>query len=238
MDRAALDFHRKGVAAFRASRFKEAGKQFSSLLSAGHRFPDVLNMMGVIAYESGSLEAAEVYFREAVERNSNYTEAGLNLVVTLNDQGRHDEAEEVFATMRRASGAEWGAVDPYVKGKIANLHAELGDLYRAAALNDDALREYRTALRLAAGFPDVRTHLGVLMRDMGFVDDAVGEFLSVLRENPDYVPALVELGVAHYGRGQVDEAVARWRDALERDPENGPAMRYLKVAKRKKKKKR
>jgi len=232
METQVLDLYDKGLDAFQANRYEEARRFFNALIAYGKRFPDVLNMLGVIAYEAGQMKAAETQFREALEMNPAYTEAGLNLAVALNDQGRAKEAEEVIAAVRRISGVESGEVDPYVKGKLANLHAELGEVYRRVGLFDDAIREYKTALSLRADFPDLRMRLGVLLRDMGLVDDAVDELRGVVAAFPAYAAAWVELGVTLYGFGKKDEAAEIWRRVLDADPKNHAATRYLRLAKK------
>jgi tetratricopeptide (TPR) repeat protein len=51
------------------------------------RFADVFDMLGVIAHSKGSFMLARDWFERALILNPNYTEAQLNLMVTLNDLG-------------------------------------------------------------------------------------------------------------------------------------------------------
>src|SRR5262245_56368343 len=81
------------------------------------RFADVFDMLGVISHGRGELTQARVYFEKAVSLNPNYTEAQLNLMVTLNDLGEYDRARQIYSGIRyRGGGGK--ELDPFAKGKI------------------------------------------------------------------------------------------------------------------------
>src|SRR5262249_6275287 len=144
-----------------------------------HRgFADLFNMLGVIAHSQGRFTQAEQHFEEALKINPSYTEASLNLAVTYNDLGKYREAKEVYATAIAKSRGEGGQrqLDPFAKGKIANMHADVGDAYQGIGLFEEAAAEYRKALVLCPSFADLRTKLGITLRDMGRREEAVREF--------------------------------------------------------------
>jgi lipoprotein NlpI len=196
----------------------------------GCRFADVYNMLGTIAFEKGDHEGSRKHFQDALEINPRYTEACLNLAVTLNEMGDYPSGAVAFQKARQASLVEQGAIDPYVKGRLANLHADIGEIYHGLALHDEAVAEYRKALALGPGFPDLRARLGILYRDMGEYEKAIEEFTRVKREHPEYATASIQLGISYYSRGQVELAVDEWNSILEKDPENPKAMMYLRLA--------
>src|SRR5512144_2061806 len=105
--------------------YDKAERQLTKVIASGQRFADIHNMMGVIHHDRGRLEAARDSFKRALEINPSYTEAALNLAVTYNDLGDYELAQQVYrsAVHRDARGEQ--EVDPFAKGKIANLHAEL-----------------------------------------------------------------------------------------------------------------
>lgn len=232
MEKSVLELYQLGSTAFREERHDDARKHFAELARQGCEFADVYNMMGVISYEDGDYAAAKENFRKALEKNPRYTEAGLNLAVTLNDTGDYPDGETAFNQMRHACGFDEGGVDPYVKGKLANLHFELGVIYHGLGLYDDALQEFQMAVRLGPAFPDIRTQLGVLYRDMGRIDDAEEEFKRVKRQHPGYADAGVQLGITLFGQGFAKAAVEEWREVMKSDPENSKALMYLRLAER------
>jgi lipoprotein NlpI len=89
--------------------------------------------------------------------------------------------------------------------------------------------EYRKALLLGPGFPDLRTRLGILYRDMGDYDKAIDEFTRTKRENPKYHAAGIQLGITYYSRGQVELAVDEWNSILAKDPNDPKALMYLRL---------
>jgi tetratricopeptide (TPR) repeat protein len=153
-------------------------------------------MLGVIYHQSGRLAEAEGMFQRALQINPAYTEAALNLAVTYNDLGKYREAKEVYQRALMASKSAPQSLDPFAKGKIANMHADIGAAYHAVGMYADAVREYERALSLCPTFVDIRTRLGTTLREMGNAGAAVVEFERVKAENPRFLSARLHLGLS------------------------------------------
>lgn len=194
------------------------------------KFADVYNMMGVIHHDRGRFEEAQGCFEEALKINPNYTEAALNLAVTYNDLGRYDEAKRIYRAALSRGEESPGQLDPFVKGKIANLHAEVAQAYVDAGMPGDALHELRKAILLCPTFADLRVRLANLYRQIGDMDAARFELEEAVAAKPEYVPAHVALGVVLLALNRKDDALARWRAAIEVDPDNKAAAMYLRMA--------
>jgi tetratricopeptide (TPR) repeat protein len=166
-------------------------------------------------------------FQEALRINPAYTEAALNLAVTYNDLGKYREAKEVYQTAMTASRNAPRSLDPFAKGKIANMHAEVGAAYHGVGLYEDAVREYDRALALCPGFVDIRTKLGATYREMGDLPAAVREFERVRAENPTFANGRLHLGLSYYAQGRMTDAAAEWEQVLALAPENRSAQMYL-----------
>lgn len=193
-------------------------------------FADVMNMLGVIYHDRGQVAQAREYFEKAIALNPRYTEAALNLAVTYNEQGLYEEARRVHEhATSLGSSAEGKQIEPFARGKLSNMHADLGQAYAELQLNDKAIDEYREALDLSPGFADVRTRLGQLLKDCGRLDDAQVELERVKRDRPKYVPARVSLGATYFARDDKAAARAEWTEVLEIDPENRTARMYLRM---------
>ena len=193
------------------------------------RFADVYNMLGVIHHDRGRFEEAQGCFEESLSINPNYTEAALNLAVTYNDLGRYDEAKKIYkAALSRGEDAP-GQLDPFIKGKIANLHAEVAQAYVDAGMLPDAMHELRKAILLCPTFSDLRLRLANLYRQQGDLDAARFELEEAVDARPAFVPAHIALGVVLLALGDKDKALARWRRALEIDPENKAASMYVRM---------
>lgn len=194
------------------------------------KFADVYNMLGVIHHDRGRFEEAQGCFEEALSINPNYTEAALNLAVTYNDLGRYDEAKKIYKAALSRGEESPGQLDPFVKGKIANLHAEVAQAYADAGMAADAMHELRKAILLCPTFADLRLRLANLYRQTGDLDAARFELEEAIAAKPQYVPAHVALGVVLLALNEKDGALERWREALKIDPENKAAAMYLRMA--------
>jgi len=158
--------HYQAMTLFQEGRYDEAERVFLQLLT--HRpqgFADIYNKLGFIYQWRGELQKAADFFQKALNLNPKYTEAALNLAVTYNDMGLYDEAVETFNRAASVVKAQPRSLDPYIRGRLANEHARLGDLYYALGLYEEALDEYRKALTLRPNLVDIMTKIGITLRD-------------------------------------------------------------------------
>jgi len=218
---------------FESGRYLEAEKIYWKLLEGRPQgYADIFNKLGIISHHKGELEIAASYFQKAVTLNPRYTEASLNLTVTLNDLGRYDDASEAFTKAVQIVRTDSKAVDPFVIGKLANEHARLGEQYADVGLHDEALEEYRKALALRPSFVDIITKYGIALREKGRLDEAIETLLRATETHSGYAPAWVHLGVAYYMKGFPDLARSSWEKAQLIDPKNRDVQVYLSLAKK------
>lgn len=210
--------------------FDRAEQALSEVLAlGGDRFADVHNMLAFILHDRGDLKGAEQHFRRAVEINPRYIEAHLNLAVTYSDQGKYEEAHRVYERIRELEGSD-KSLDPFVRGKIANMHAEVAQAYIDAGCRAEAIGELRKAVELCPTFADLHMKLGNLHRDGGNLPMAREHYATACTVNPKFVPARVLLGVTLLALGHTDEALAEWKAALAIDPANKNAQMYTRMA--------
>ncbi|HEY4159187.1 MAG TPA: tetratricopeptide repeat protein [Polyangiaceae bacterium] len=204
------------------------------VVAATDRFADVFDMLGVIAHSHGDFTQAVQYFEKAVELNPNYTEAQLNLMVTYNDLGKYDAAREIYSRIRHRGAGGALQADPFAKGKIANMHAEISQAYQDAGMIAEAVHELERAVSLCPSFADLRTRLAVLYRDIGDRERAREQLEAAKLANPGYIQGRVLLGVLLLSAGETHPARAEFEAVLERDPDNKSAQMYLRIAQRSK----
>jgi tetratricopeptide (TPR) repeat protein len=170
-------------------------------------------------------------FEQALTVNPNYTEAALNLAVTYNDLGKYQAARAVYGRAIANTRAAPSHLDPFARGKIANMHARTADAYMGVGLYDEAAREYRRALELCPTFVDIRTKLASTLRDMGDKEAAVQEYELVKQQSPQFLPARINLGVTLFSLGRKDDARREWEAVLAEDPANRSCRMYLDIVK-------
>lgn len=229
--RAIEELYERGMEAFSKTDYVEAEKAFMELLRINPNFADIQNKMGIIFNQTNRLQLAVKAFEKALDLNPAYTEASLNLTVTYSDLGKYDKAKEVSERAARFTSNAPKAIDPFVKGKLADEHLRVGNLYYGIGLLDEAVDEYRKALRLSPSFADIITQLGIALRDKGKFDEAIQEFNRAKEQNPRFIPARLQLGVTYYSQGFYGLAEEEWQGALAIDPGNTTVKTYLNFVK-------
>ncbi len=210
--------------------FDKAEPLLRSVLDDVERFADVFNMLGVMAHQRQDFHEAEVCFEKALEINPAYTEAALSLAVTYNDLGKFDLARQIH---ERATGGkpQEGGLDPFVRGKIANMHAEVGQAYLDCGLLRDAIPEFEKAVRLCPQFADLRTKLGGLYKEEGDSLRARAQYEAATTANPKYAPARVALAVLMIAAGEKELAQEELQEVLALDPDHKTAQMYMRMLK-------
>lgn len=209
--------------------YERAEPLLRQVLDANDRYADVHNMVAVILHDRGDFHGAERHFERAIELNPGYTEALLNLAVTYNDLGKYDAARRVYASIRRDESSSSALNDPFVRGKLANMHAALAQAYVDAGSRPDAIEQLEKAVALCPSFADLQSRLGTLHRDSDDFLRARVHYEAARAANPQYTPARVLLGVTLLSLGEADLAVAEWREVLAIEPENRTAKMYLRM---------
>jgi tetratricopeptide (TPR) repeat protein len=222
---------------FQRGDYSVAAGHLEQVVLLGARFADVQHMLGVIYHQLGEFEPAQRAFEKALEINPDYVEAALNLAIVYNDLGQYDRAQQVYgAAVGRSRSPEKREpngdqpLDPYTRGKIANLHAAVGDGYLSVRRPGDAASEYRRALSLCPTFVDLRLKLAQALQESGDLDAGLAELRLAVQHSPAWLPARVALGTALYAVGKLDEAMAQWEEVLRIDPQHRTAGMYLKLA--------
>ncbi len=212
---------------FETKNYPRAERAFVKLLQLGAPYADVQNMLGVIYHIEGKFNNAIEAFEEALKINPHYTEASLNLAVLYNDLGEYKKAKALYARVHKRKSSS--GLDPIVRGKIANMHANLGDTYCGFGKYHEAAEEYKKALKWGPTFPDIRTKLGIAYRETGLKDLSIKELTKTVSEKPFYTPARLQLGITHYTAGNKKKAAQAWNEVLKKDKTNRLAKMYLKL---------
>ncbi|MCI0528876.1 MAG: tetratricopeptide repeat protein [Nitrospira sp.] len=223
--------HHEAMILFQEGRYNEAERIFLQIMN--HRpqgYADIYNKLGFICQWRNEFQKAAEFYQKALDLNPNYTEAALNLAVTYNELGMYEKAVGTFTKAANLVKTHPKSIDPYIRGRLANEHARLGDLYYAMGLYEDALDEYRKALTLRPNLVDIMNKIGITLRDQGSLDEAIRIFMRAKEVHPRYSQAFIHLGITYYMKGFVDMARKEWESLKEVDPNNHEANLYLALA--------
>ena len=212
--------------------FEKAEQMLRMVLEEEDRYADVHDMLGVIAHSRGNFLVAERHFERALEINPAYTEAALNLAVTYNDRGKYEKAREVYSRIKVGPSGTAAGLDPFARGKLANMHAEIAQAYHDAGLIREAVREYEKGVSLCPHFADLQTKLGTLLREIHDLAGARAHYEAALQSKPSYVPARLQLGVILLALGEPAAAEEHWKHVITLEPENSQAKMYLRMLER------
>lgn len=229
-----------GKKLFRQRNYQQAEDFLRRVVRHNPRYADVQNMLGVIHHAQGRFSDAIAAFERALEINPNYTEALLNLAVLFNDLGQYKEAKKLYERLRKSPtgktakpstpaglGKSPEDIEPVLRGKLSNLHAETGDIYLGLGLYPHAISEYERALALNPSYTDIITKMGIAQRESGAVDASIKTLQGACKLNGKYLQAKIQLGVSLYTAGKEKEARKTWQEILKTDPDNPSAQMYL-----------
>ncbi len=223
---------------YKENDFSGALAEIESLLAEHEGFADVYNMKGLIHYALGRRSEAVKAFEKALRINPAYSETSLNLVVVYNELGKVDQAQSVYDLAKKATGlhvvgGKESYLDPYVSGRLANMHAELGAIYKDLGIFEKAVYEYRSALEMKPGLVDVLTQLGIVYRDMKDYSLSIKMLEEAVMNNSRFTGARLQLGLTYHAMGELPRAKAEWLKITREDPNNMMANMHLNFLKNK-----
>lgn len=214
---------------FEQKDYHKAEACLRQVLDKTDRYADVLNIMGVIHHADGRFSSAIEMFKRALSINPRYTEALMNLAVLYNDLGKYDDAKKLYRQLKTTPKVKKQAIEPVLRGKLSNLHASIGDIYRAAGVHKLAIDEFEKALKLNPTYVDIKTKLGQCLREDGRLAKALKVLKEAIKTKGGYTPARIQLGLTYYAMGNTAAAKREWKAALAKDPGNDYATMYLRL---------
>ncbi len=216
-----------GRKAFDDGKHDIALKYLEKAAAEKNDYADVFNMLGLIYYYNGRFNDAVLSFKKALAINPSYTEASLSLSVVYNETGMFDKGRAAYEMAKTSRKDAPTYLDPYVKGRVANMHAALGAIYKDLGFYGEAIDEFKKALALRPEFVDIKTELGAAYRDLKDFDNAVRELSEAIRLNKDYATPRIQLGLTYYTMGLSELAKEQWLKVIETRPEDKMARMYM-----------
>lgn len=202
------------------------------ILESGRRFADVYHLRGLALSLLGQVDRALEDFDRALGVNPRYIDALVHRGVILVEMGRTAEADASFQRAAALGQAGNNGFSRPVSGRLANLHATLGDAYSEVGAADDAIREYQRAVSLGPDFHDLRYRLARLLIEAGRPLEAREELERIVAVQPGFLDAQAALGLAHYLSGDATGAQEIWSRCLRQRPGHARVGAYLAMAQR------
>jgi tetratricopeptide (TPR) repeat protein len=109
-------------------------------------------------------------------------------------------------------------------------YARLGLVFSKEGRTDEAISQYRQALKLNPDDADTHYNLANALYRKGLLDEAISEYQENLRLNPGDAGGHNNLGIALFRAGRRQEAIAHFQEALRLKPDYDEVRRNLTAA--------
>ncbi len=162
----ALEHHRAG-------RLAEAERGYRAILHRNPEHADSLNLLGVIALQTGNIDAALALVERAVALRPDAPVCRNNLGQILERLGRDDEAAQCYEA----------AIE--LDSKYAEAHNNLGLIRQRQDRLDEAEALYQRAVELDRSYAEPHVNLGNLLKDRGELDAAIASQRRAALLRPD-----------------------------------------------------
>jgi len=195
-----------GAACQSQGKLGEAIQSYQAALRLKPDYAEAYYNLALALEAAGQRDAAIVQFHQALACNPDYAEA-------IQELGRVLEEQEKLALDLRGRGQPRQQLLLY-----AQAHYNLGVVRARQGQLDEAIAQYRQALRLNPESAETHNNLASALHQKGQLDEAVGCYHQALRCRPDCAEAYTNLGAALTVLGRLDEAVACYQQALRINP--------------------
>jgi tetratricopeptide (TPR) repeat protein len=148
-------------------------------------------------------DQAEAFLREAQRRHPN--DFWLNHLLYAFYYKQPAQREEAY---------RFAAVAVALRPVSPGAHLNLGCLLYDKGRFDEAIAEYREALRLKKDYSGAHLNLGNALRAKSDLDGAIKEYQKALRLQKDFPGAHLNLGLVLRKKGDVDGAIKEYQEAL------------------------
>jgi protein O-GlcNAc transferase len=232
-----------------AGRLIEAESICKRILEVEPNKPEVLHMLGVIAYQAGMFDVAVDLIRGSLQFAPTVAEAHYNLGNAFREQGLLAEAAASYrqavalkpdyaiahgnlAGILHSQGklSESAESDRLASSLMPNspeLHYNLASTLLEQGQPELAAASYQTAIALKPDYAEAHCNLGAAFADQRRWFDAAESYRRAIALRPGYAAAYCNLGAALVKLAKVPEAVAAYRESIRLQPNLAKAHHSL-----------
>ena len=209
----------QGIAHYRQHRLPEAEDCAREVIAAEAGHPGALQLLGLIALDSGYPEESLGLLQKAQAAQPNDPLIQISLSNCLIQLKRLPEA------LAQIEHALVLAPDQLIALNLA------GILYQETQQPDKAASMFNRALALQPGSAELQYNLAVLLQKQGKYKEALHSSAKLLQIQPEHLEALNNRGVIYQELGELDKAQRDFSAVLTRKPDHGEAHFNLGVLK-------
>lgn len=198
----------RAIQAMRVAQWGAAYQALQDMLQQSPEDPVALQLLGVVAFETGRTDDAIELMQRAIALAPEYAEAHYNLATVRLRTGQTAEAADGFRRVLTQDPRHFGAL------------LNLGGLLAQQGRLDEALEAYRQALVIDSQNPTAHMNYANMLKDMGRSQEAGSHYQTALRLDPSSAEAHNNIGLFYRDLGQLDAAAQAIERAVQLSPGN------------------
>ncbi|UCD83828.1 MAG: tetratricopeptide repeat protein [Deltaproteobacteria bacterium] len=197
-----------GFALDNMGHYDEALKEYRETLRINPNQFQALNDLGGILLRRGQYDEAIVYFQRSLAAKPDYLLAMGNLAKAYEGKSNIKQAVKEAERMMQAAPTNY------------EIHNFLGTYYAKAGKLDEAIAEFKEAVRLNPRYSSAWNNLEIamkkkeLLKQQGIINGGASSEIP-----PDSVLGHFYRGIAFQQKGELDKAVTEYQEVLKIDPE-------------------
>jgi predicted O-linked N-acetylglucosamine transferase (SPINDLY family) len=195
------------AAAYNNGEWAKAEHLARLILNAQADYFDAVNLLGIMAAQTGRTEEASDLFRRAVAARPTDAAAHNNYGNSLNDLKRFEDALDSYSRALR------------IKPDFAEAHFNRGNALRELKRLEEALDSYAHALKIKPNDAEVYSNRGLILLDLKRSEEALDSFACALKIKPDFAEVYNNRGLALRELKRSEEALDSFACALKIKPD-------------------
>ncbi|MFN9720468.1 MAG: tetratricopeptide repeat protein [Planctomycetota bacterium] len=239
----------QGIERHHAGDRPAASRFYRRVLEIAPRHTDAMHLAGLVEFQNGNLDEAELWIRQALQGASENAVILNNLAAVLLKKKDFSAAADVA---RKSISIQ--AINPDARKHLSAAVQQLGDNHAAVAIASEALDDAPTradlrihlgtillaarrvreahdvllsALQAGVADPLLDLHLGAAQRQLGMYGESLATLNRALTAQPEMTGALINRGNALASLNRPDAALADFQKALEKQPRSAAALNGL-----------
>ncbi len=196
------------IASVLRGNFKQALKDVEKAKEIDEDDPGVYLVYGIIYYGLKDYKQAENYYKKALEKDKDFSEARYNLCGLYLKMGRYDDAIEQCSIV---------ASDLLYEGRVG-AYTNIGAAYLRKGNVNKAKEYLDKALEINPAYVYAHNELGKLYLAIGDIKKAIGEFKIAIEGFPQYAEAYYNLALAYLTKGDRFSACQTFKKVVEVSP--------------------
>jgi tetratricopeptide (TPR) repeat protein len=208
----AQQLYAQGLAYHGQGQLDQALAAYEQALQLQPGYAEVLQHIGILAYQAGDHATAEQFLYAALEIDGSVAAAWNALGNVMKARGRHDAAV--------ASYTQALSCDP----AYLDAHYNCGNALQALGRFEEALDSYDRALALDAGTAHAWNNRAVVLQQLGRLDEALASLDAVLALQPEHAEAYNNRGNVLARQSRSEAALASFERALACRPDYADAL--------------